>query len=120
MAGRLVLRTFSKAWGLAGLRVGYGLTNSAELKRGLDLARTPFNVNSLAQAAAEAALAHPQSVAKAVALVRRERPRMQVAIEALGLRVLPSKGNFLFFDATRPAVELAEALLDRGVIVKLW
>jgi histidinol-phosphate aminotransferase len=116
----LVLRTFSKAWGLAGLRVGYGLTNSAELKRGLDLARTPFNVNAMAQAAAEAALDHPQSVAAAVALVERERPRIEAAIEALGLRVLPSKANFLFFDAGRPAVGLAEALLDAGVIVKPW
>lgn len=116
----LILRTFSKAWGLAGLRVGYGLTNSAELKRGLDLARTPFNVNLMAQVATEAALDHPQSVAEAAALVRRERPRMQTAIEALGLRVLPSKGNFLFFDAGRPAVDLAEALLDKGVIVKPW
>lgn len=116
----LILRTFSKAWGLAGLRVGYGLTNSPELKRGLDLARTPFNVNLMAQVAAEAALAHPQSVAEAVALVLRERPRMQAAIEALGLRVLPSKGNFLFFQTARPSVELAEMLLDQGVIVKPW
>lgn len=116
----LILRTFSKAWGLAGLRVGYGLTNSAELKRGLDLARTPFNVNLMAQVAAETALAHPQSVADAVALVQRERPRMQATIAALGLRVLPSKGNFLFFDAGRPSIELAEALLDQGVIVKPW
>jgi histidinol-phosphate aminotransferase len=116
----LVLRTFSKAWGLAGLRIGYGLTNSAELKRGLDLARTPFNVNLMAQVAAETSLAHPQSVAGAVALVQRERPRMLAAIEALGLRVLPSKGNFLFFDAARSAVELAETLLGRGVIVKPW
>jgi len=116
----LILRTFSKAWGLAGLRVGYGLTNNEELKRGIDLARTPFNVNLMAQAAAEAALDHPQSVAEAVALVQRERPRMQAAIEALGLRVLPSKGNFLFFDAARPTAGLAEALLDKGVIVKPW
>lgn len=116
----LILRTFSKAWGLAGLRVGYGLTNTPELKRGLDLARTPFNVNLMAQVAAEAALADPQSVAEAAALVARERPRVQAAIEALGLRVLPSKGNFLFFDAGRPSVALAEALLDKGVIIKPW
>lgn len=116
----LILRTFSKAWGLAGLRVGYGLTNCAELKRGLDLARTPFNVNILAQVAAEAALADAQSVDDAVALVQHERPRMQAVIEALGLRVLPSKGNFLFFDAGRPADEVAETLLDQGVIVKPW
>ena len=116
----LILRTFSKAWGLAGLRIGYGLTNSAELKRGLDLARTPFNVNLMAQVAAEAALAHPCSVGEAVALVHRERPRMEAAIKALGLRVLPSKGNFLFFDAHRPSMVVAEALLDRGVIVKPW
>lgn len=116
----LILRTFSKAWGLAGLRIGYGLTNHPSLKRGLDLARTPFNVNIMAQVAAETALAHPQSVAEAVGLVQRERPRMSAAITALGLRVLPSKGNFLFFDAARPATELAEALLDQGVIVKPW
>lgn len=116
----LILRTFSKAWGLAGLRVGYGLTNTPELKRGLDLARTPFNVNLMAQVAAEAALADPQSVADAAALVARERPRVQAAMEALGLRVLPSKGNFLFFDAGRPSVALAETLLDHGVIVKPW
>lgn len=116
----VILRTFSKAWGLAGLRVGYAMTNSGELKRGLDLARTPFNVNLMAQAAAEAALDHPGSVTVAAALVRRELPRVKAAIEALGLRVLPSKGNFLFFDAARPSVELAEALLDKGVIVKPW
>jgi histidinol-phosphate aminotransferase len=116
----LILRTFSKAWGLAGLRVGYGMTNDGDLKRGLDLARTPFNVNLMAQVAAEVALAHPQSVEEAAALVRRERPRLQAAIAGLGLRVLPSKGNFLFFDAARPATGLAEALLDKGVIVKPW
>ena len=74
----------------------------------------------MAQAAAEAALDHPQSVAEAVALVGRERPRVQAGIEALGLRVLPSKGNFLFFDAGRPATDVAQALLDKGVIVKPW
>ena len=116
----LALRTFSKAWGLAGLRIGYGLTNSRELRRGLDLARTPFNVNAAAQAAARAALASPESVAASVALVHRERERVAARLAALGLRVLPSKGNFLFLDAGRPSVELAEALLDRGVIVKPW
>ncbi len=116
----LVLRTFSKAWGLAALRIGYGLTNSEELRRGLDLARTPFNANGLAQVAAQAALAHPQSVAEAVDLVRRERTRIEVAMKRLGLRVLPSKGNFLFFDAGRPSQDLAGALLDFGVIVKPW
>ncbi len=116
----LILRTFSKAWGLAGLRVGYGLTNNTDLKRGLDLARTPFNVNLMAQVAAKTALAHPQSVDEAVALVQQERPRMAAAIETLGLRVLPSKGNFLFFDCGRPSVDLAETLLDQGVIIKPW
>jgi histidinol-phosphate aminotransferase len=62
----------------------------------------------------------PQGRIDVDALVQRERPRMQAAIEALGLRVLPSKGNFLFFEAPRPSVELAEALLDQGVIIKPW
>lgn len=116
----ILLRTFSKAWGLAGLRIGYGITNSRELRRGLDLARTPFNVNAPAQAAASAALASPNSVGSAVELVQRERARVAARLVALGLRVLESKGNFLFFDAGRPSVDLAEALLDQGVIVKPW
>ncbi len=116
----LILRTFSKAWGLAGLRIGYGMTNAPELKRGLDLARTPFNTNALAQIAALEALSQEGHMAESVALATRERARMATRLQQLGLTALPSRGNFLFVDAGRPATALAAALLDHGVIVKPW
>lgn len=116
----VILRTFSKAWGLAGLRIGYAITNTPGLKRGFDLSRTPFNTNLMAQTAALTALAHPASVSAAVTLACSERARLKTAMEAMGLRVLPSRGNFLFVDAGRDAAALSTALLDRGVIVKPW
>ena len=116
----VILRTFSKAWGLAGLRIGYAMTNDPEIKRGLDLARTPFNTNLLAQVAATAALADLPSMAQATALAREERARLAAGIAALGLRQLPSRGNFIFFETAHPSGEIAEALLDHGVIVKPW
>ena len=116
----LILRTFSKAWGLAGLRIGFGVTNSAELRRGLDLVRTPFNVNHVAQGGAIAALAHADEMRATVAATVAERERMARGLAALNLRCLPSAGNFLFVDTGRDAGALADGLLDRGVIVKPW
>ena len=116
----LILRTFSKAHGLAGLRIGYGVANDAELKRGMDLVRTPFNANAVGQAAATASLHAPESVDRAVVETLRERDRMGHALTSMGLRVLPSKGNFLFVDTGRPSTDVAAALLDRAVIVKPW
>lgn len=116
----LILRTFSKAYGLAALRVGYGLSNDEELLRGMNLVRTPFNVNGVAQEAAIAALRHPQEMRAAVATVVMERELVAFSLRRMGLAVLPSKGNFLFVDAGRPSVPLADALLEQGVIVKPW
>ena len=124
----IVLRTFSKAWGLAGLRVGYGMASSAELIGLIDKVRTPFNVNVAAQRAALAAWNDPahmqQSVAKTVEL--REALRAQlVALSSAGqplagVRIAPSVANFLFLDLGRPSVPVAEALLAQGVIIKPW
>ncbi|MCX8507543.1 MAG: histidinol-phosphate transaminase [Rhodobacteraceae bacterium] len=116
----MVLRTFSKAWGLAAMRLGYGVTNDAALRRGLDLVRTPFNANHLAQIAGLAALADPTHVRLAVAQIVTERDRVFDAVKALGLRALPSMANFIFFDCGQNAVALAGRLLDQGVIVKPW
>lgn len=116
----LILRTFSKAWGLAALRVGYGISNSADLLAGMNLVRTPFNVNAVAQAAALAVLRHPEAMARAVAATLEERQRMAVALRAMGVEVLPSAGNFLFLGLGQDAVALADRLIDRGVIVKPW
>ncbi|MBY5974756.1 histidinol-phosphate transaminase [Ferrimonas balearica] len=116
----LILRTFSKAWGLAALRIGYGLSNSDALISAMHLVRTPFNVNAVAQAAALAALRAPEGMQAAVADTLAERDRVADALRARGLEVLPSKGNFLFVNVARPSGPVAEALIDHGVIVKPW
>jgi histidinol-phosphate aminotransferase len=116
----LVLRTFSKAYGLAALRVGYGVSNNAELIRGMNLVRTPFNVNSIAQAAAIAALQHPEAMLESVSTVKVERNRMSNKLRAMGYEVLPSKGNFLFVNGKISSIDLADRLLAEGVLVKPW
>lgn len=116
----IVLRTCSKAYGLAGLRVGYGLACDAELVSLLDRVRTPFNINRAAQNAALAALRDRQHVADSVAWVSEARAAMATALRALGLQVAPSSANFLFFDCGYPSERIAEALLAHGIIVKPW
>ncbi|WP_367717410.1 histidinol-phosphate transaminase [Nitratireductor sp. GISD-1A_MAKvit] len=116
----LVLRTFSKAHGLAALRIGYGVSNSDDVIGAMNLVRTPFNVNGVAQAAALAAMQNTDEMVTAVAETVRERKRMATALTGMGLEVLPSKGNFLFVNCARPSVEVADQLIDLGVIVKPW
>ncbi|MEJ1965452.1 MAG: histidinol-phosphate transaminase [Gammaproteobacteria bacterium] len=116
----LVLRTFSKAYGLAGLRVGYGIASSAKVIEALDRVRTPFNVNAAAQAAACAALADQEHMLRCVAAIKREREYLRSALEGLRFAVAPSHANFLFFDCGQRAAALADRLLAHGVIVKAW
>lgn len=116
----IVLRTFSKAFGLAGLRVGYAVCSSVRVARMLQAAKTPFNVNAMAQVAAVAALGDTAWMREKVALIRIERERVRAQLEAMGLRVAPAEGNFLFFDTRRNSAEISAELLKRGVIVKPW
>lgn len=116
----VVLRTFSKAYGLAGLRIGYGIVSDGDLCGFFNRARTPFNTNAIAQASAIAALGDPNHLAHSVTVALEERERMRTALAARGYRMAPSKGNFLFVDIRKNASELAVALLERGVIVKPW
>lgn len=120
----IVLRTFSKAWGLAGLRVGYGLTSNATLVELLDRVRTPFNVNYAAQTAALAAWgdeAHMQcAVAKTVQLRDQLVERLQGSPGLEKVRIAPSAANFLFIDVGCPNGPVNEALLARGIIIKPW
>ncbi|MDK1389556.1 Histidinol-phosphate aminotransferase [Ensifer psoraleae] len=116
----VVLRTFSKAYGLAGLRIGFGVVSDPELRSYLDRARTPFNTNAIAQAAAVLALGDTDHLHATVAHATRERERVKTALLQRGLRVAPSKGNFLFIDVGRNGSIVAEALLRQGVIVKPW
>lgn len=122
----IVLRTMSKAYGLAGLRVGYGLASDADLVSLLDRVRTPFNVNLAAQVAAVAALRDTHHLNAAVSATVRERRMLIERLNALevtyayGLRIAPSLGNFLFIDTGRPSRDIAAALMHNGVIVKPW
>src|SRR5580698_8494493 len=116
----ILLRTFSKAYGLAGLRVGYAIASDSELIDVIDRARTPFNVNRFAQVAALAALEDLDHMRKCVALTIAERERVRASLAAMGYRASPSVANFLFFDAREDASALAERLLTHGVIVKPW
>ncbi len=116
----VALRTFSKAYGLAGLRVGYALCSSPEIARAVAAAKTPFNVNAAAQAAALAALGDESWMLRSVARRRVERERVSAALQALGFRVAPSQTNFLFFDGGADSASLAGALLKQGIVVKAW
>ncbi|WP_280171571.1 histidinol-phosphate transaminase [Agrobacterium pusense] len=116
----VVLRTFSKAFGLAGLRIGYGVVSSGELCNFLNRARTPFNTNAIAQASAVAALNDDAHLRKSVELALVERARIAGELKSLGYRMAPSKCNFLFIDVGVSAVQVAEELLRLGVIVKPW
>lgn len=116
----IVLRTFSKAFGLAGLRVGYAVCSNVRIAGMMQVAKTPFNVNAMAQAAAVAALRDQSWMREKTALIRAERERVRAGLEGQGLRVAPSEANFLFFESRRSSTEVAGELLKRGVIVKPW
>jgi len=112
----LVSRTFSKAYGLAGLRVGYGLAHPAVAEM-LNRVRQPFNVNSIAQAAAIAALADAAYVEESARLNRSGLEQLAEGLAALGVGFVPSHGNFLLVHVGDGAA-VYEQLLRRGVIVR--
>jgi histidinol-phosphate aminotransferase len=113
----VVVRTFSKAYGLAGLRVGYCISASgiAEL---LNRVRQPFNVNSVAQAGAVAALGEQGWVIKCHELNDKLRAALRTALAKLGINCLPAKGNFLLAHIGADAAACHEFLLRNGVIVR--
>ena len=112
----IVSRTFSKAYGLAGLRIGYGVAQPA-VTDVLNRIRQPFNVNSLGQAAAVAALHDEGFLRRSWELNRTGYAQLTAAFDALGLGYIPSYGNFVLVKiADAAAVNLA--LLKRGIIVR--
>jgi histidinol-phosphate aminotransferase len=113
----LVLRTFSKIFGLAGLRVGYGISQPWLLEV-LNRVRPPFNVNSLAQVGALAALNDTEHVNRSVKLTRDGMDYLAIEFSALGLQFIPSQANFMAFRLGKAAKECYEALLREGVIVR--
>jgi len=113
----IVTRTFSKAYGLAALRIGYGLSHPdvADL---LNRVRQPFNANSFAQAGAVAALADHDYLQRSVELNNAGLEQLAHGLEKLGLQYIPSVGNFITVNVGRPASEVDMALLQQGVITR--
>jgi histidinol-phosphate aminotransferase len=113
----VVLRTFSKAYGLAGLRVGYGVMRP-EIAGWLNRTREPFNVNYMAQIAAFAAIDDVEHVARSVAMNEEGKRAICAGLESLGLCCAPTYANFVWVDAGKPARALFDGLLRKGVIVR--
>ncbi|WP_019571277.1 histidinol-phosphate transaminase [Thioalkalivibrio sp. ALMg3] len=113
----IVTRTFSKIQGLAGLRLGYAVSSPA-IADLLNRVRQPFNVNAIAQAAGLAALDDHEHVEKSVAINREGVRQVSAALRELGLRVIPSVGNFVTFDTGRDPGPVYDAMLRDGVITR--
>jgi histidinol-phosphate aminotransferase len=112
-----VLQTFSKVYGLAGIRVGYAFSTRDVIEAMLRV-KEPFNVNTLAQKAALAALADEEHVAQTQALVTAERGRLYRELDRLGLAYTESMSNFVLVRLGPEAKAIYEALLRRGVILR--
>ncbi len=113
----IILRTFSKIYGLAGLRIGYGIA-PAPLIQDLNRVREPFNVNYMAQVAALAALKDEEHVARSRNLVVESREQVSEGLQKMGLTPVPSEANFFFVDLGVDCKEAFKLLLKRGVIVR--
>jgi histidinol-phosphate aminotransferase len=113
-----VLRTFSKAWGLAGIRVGYLIAEDPAVAESIGKTRVPFSVSMLAQAAAVAALASEDEVRARCAAVVAERDRLIAGLREHGVEVSDSQANFVWLPVGERAAALAAALEARAVITR--
>jgi histidinol-phosphate aminotransferase len=113
----IVSRTMSKAFGMAGLRLGYLAADPAVVDA-LQLVRLPYHLSSLTQAAARTALAHTDALLATVEAVKTQRDRIVAALPAMGLTSVPSDANFVLFGNFADAPAAWQALLDRGVLVR--
>jgi histidinol-phosphate aminotransferase len=113
----IVLRTFSKIYGLAGLRIGYGVT-TVEITNFLNRVRPPFNANSLAQCAALAALGDDEHVAQSRLVKEAGMEQMVKGLTALGFSPIPSETNFVYVDIRQDGRLVFEALLKEGLIIR--
>jgi histidinol-phosphate aminotransferase len=113
----VVLRTFSKAYGLAGLRVGYGIMPES-IAMALQKVRMPFNVNSLAQAGALAALSDDAYLQKSMDVIHKGLDFLYAELDKLGITYFSTQSNFFLIDVKRSADQVFESLLREGVIVR--
>ena len=112
-----VTRTFSKAYGLAGLRVGFGV-NSGELPELVNRIRPPFNCNTLAQAAAAGCVNDQAFLDRVYEMNRSGVKQLEDGFSSLNLEFVPTKSNFVLVHIGPKAAELNQALLDRGIIIR--
>jgi histidinol-phosphate aminotransferase len=113
----LILRTFSKVYGLAGMRIGFAI-GRPELLAAMNKLKTPFNTSGVAQAAALAAIDDREHVTRCIETNAFERKRLSDGLRALGLAPVPSETNFIFMNVGPEAKEISDELLERGVIVR--
>lgn len=113
----VILRTFSKAYGLAALRVGYAVGNE-DLIKSVDPGREPFNTNTLGQRAAIAAIDDQAFIQDCFEKNRVEMKRLEDFCEEKGLEYYPSQGNFILFNCKLPSGEVFQKLLEKGFIVR--
>lgn len=113
--GLFILKAFTKSYGLAGVRLGYGLSGDEKLFARMAGAVPPWNVSTVAQAAGVAALGEGDFLQKTRELIRQERPRLRAGLEALGCWVCPSQTNYLLFQAS-PA--LGRRLERQGIALR--
>ena len=114
----VVLRTFSKVYGLAGLRVGFGI-GSAHFRKAVDAVRQPFSVNAIAQAAAAEAIRHQDDVDRRVARTIVERVRVEEGVRELGLRTSETQANFSWIDlGDADEQEVVAGLAERSIAVR--
>jgi len=113
----VVLRTFSKSASLAGLRVGYGIADADAIAL-MNRIRQPFNVNSLAQVAALAALDDEAHILECVRMIEAGRHFLYDEFKRIGLQYVPSRANFILVDVGRNAADIYQKLLHQGVIVR--
>jgi histidinol-phosphate aminotransferase len=113
----IITRTFSKIYGLAGMRVGYAITHPTVADI-LNRVRLPFNVSSLALKAATTALYDIDYVNCSRKLNQQGKAQLEQALQKMGLSYIPSAGNFITIDVTQPAIPVYQALLAKGIIVR--
>ena len=110
-----ILKAFTKSFGMAGLRLGYGLSADETLLRKMSAAVPPWNVSALAQAAGVAALGDAEFLERNRAVIRAERPRLEERLRELGFWVCPSQANYILF---RGEAGLADRLRERGAAIR--
>ncbi len=113
----IITRTFSKAYGLAGLRVGYGIANPQVIDL-MNRVRQPFNINHIAQVAARLALEDQAFVKKSVLINEQGKQQLIQGLDKLGLSFIPSHGNFIAVEIKIPGMDVFQTMLENGIIIR--